>query len=135
MAQSKKTTVDKLGDTISGILKEYDGSIQTNLEIITKKMGQKGAAALRQQSKKTFKQHSGKYAKGWKYEFRKTKRMKTGKTIIFNDHYSLPHLLENEHVIRDGTERIVGHYDGRKHIEPIANKLVTEFEQEVISKL
>jgi len=133
MAAKKKTLSDKLAATVSNIMSEYGSSVQANLDTITKKYGQKGAAALRQQSKLTFEQHTGEYAKGWTYGYWKTKR--GSKTRIFNHHYSLPHLLENDHVIRDGTLRVVGQSKGRKHIEPIANDLISSFESEVISKL
>lgn len=133
MAAKKKTLVDKLADTVSNVMSEYGNSVQANLDTITKKYGQKGAAALRQQSQVTFKQRTGTYAHGWKYAYRKTKRRAS--TTIYNEHFSRPHLLENDHVIRDGTHRVVGQYKGRKHIEPIANDLLSSFESEVISKL
>ena len=133
MASSKKTPVDKLASTLSGILEEYSDGIQQNLDIITRKMGQKGATALRQQSKVTFKLHTGDYAKGWKYAYRQTRR--ANGVTIYNDHYSLPHLLEHGHLIRNGTKRVYGTVEGRPHIKPIADELVSTYEQEVIKKL
>ena len=128
----KKTPIDKLTSAVNGILAEYADDVQSNLDIITKKMGQKGAAALRQTSKSTF-GGTGEYAKGWKYATHSTRRYT--KTTIFNDHYSMPHLLENDHVVKNGTKRVVGQYKGRKHIEPIANELVSTYEEEVASKI
>lgn len=130
---AKKVPLEKLSEAITGILDEYCEDVQGNLTTITRKFGQKGATALRQQSKLTFKTHSGDYAKGWKYEYRKTKRFQG--TTIFNEHYSRPHLLENDHVIRNGTKRVVGNYQGRPHIAPIANELTEQYAEEVISKL
>lgn len=133
MASSKKTPIDKLDVALNKILAEYQDSIEENVETITKEMGQKGATALRQQTKKTFEEHTGEYAKGWKYDFRKTRRY--AKTTIYNDHYSLPHLLEHDHVIRNGTQRVYGTVKGREHIKPIADKLVSKYQEEVVSKL
>lgn len=130
---AKKTAIDKLDEAIEGILNEYGDSVQANLDLITKQMGQKGATALRQELKAKFKQHTGEYAKGWKYEFRQTRRY--SRTTIFNDHYSLPHLLENGHVIRNGTGRTYGNVPGREHIKPIADDLTGTYEREVKSKL
>ncbi len=133
MASSRKTPVEKLDEAVNKILSEYQDSIEENLDIITKEMGQKGASALRQQAKKTFEEHTGEYAKGWKYDFRKTRRY--AKTTIYNDHYSMPHLLEHDHVIRNGTQRVYGTVKGREHIKTIADELVSKFQEEVISKL
>lgn len=130
---SKKTPVDKLSSAITEILSSYDSNIQADLDTITKKMGAKGATALRQASKDSFKQHTGNYAKGWKYEHRKTQRY--SKTTVFNEKYGLPHLLENDHVVKDGTGRVVGQYTGRKHIDPIAKELTDRYVEEVIKKL
>ena len=129
---AKKTPIEKLDTAVAKILQEYDANIKADLDVITQRMGQKGAAALRQQSKETFEQHSGEYAKGWKYAYRKTSRY--ARTTIYNDHYSMPHLLENSHVVRNGTGR-VGEYRGRPHIAPVAEDITTTYEREVISKL
>lgn len=131
----KKTPVEKMGSAIEKMLSEYDGAIRDNLDTITRKMGAKGVAALKDASKRTFKQHSGKYVKGWKYEFRKTKRNRRGSTTIFNEEYGMPHLLENDHVIKDGTGRVVGEYKGRPHIAPIAEALTETYQEEVIRQL
>ena len=129
----KKTSIEKLDTALEKILQEYEDTLETDLDTITKKMGQKGAVALRQASKEKFKQRTGAYAKGWKYEYRKTLRY--SKTTIFNDHYSLPHLLEYSHVVRNGTKRVVGAYRGRPHIKPIADDLTSTYQKEVIEKL
>lgn len=133
MARAKKTTIDKLADAVAGIINEYADDVEGNVDLITKGIGQKGATAMRQMSRQKFKQHTGEYAKGWKYAFRKTRRY--AKTIIYNDHYSMPHLLENGHVIRNGTGRTYGRVEGREHIKPVADELKATYEREVIDKL
>lgn len=130
---AKKTAMDKLESAISGILDEYANDVQGNIDAITKAMGQKGATALRNKSRETFPGASGKYARGWKYEFRQTRRY--SKTTIFNEQYGLPHLLENGHVIRNGTKRTFGRVPGHEHIKPVADELTEAFEKEVLDKL
>ena len=51
---AKKVTVDNLADEVSKILDEYTDDIQENIEIINRKIGQKGAQALRNESKEKF---------------------------------------------------------------------------------
>lgn len=131
---AKKVAMDKLAAEISGMLEEYAGDVQSNLEEITKRMGAQGAKALRLKSRETLKTHTGEYAKGWKYELRKTKRIRHAVTTIYNDHYSMPHLLEHGHdVTREGN--VIGHAKAYPHIKPIADKLVKTFEKEVRDKL
>lgn len=130
---AKKTPVEKLGDAISGILEEHAEDIQASLDHITKKMGAEGAKALRRQSRQAFPGGTGEYAKGWKYEFRKTRRY--AKTTIYNEHYSLPHLLEFGHVTRNGTSRVLPRTPAHEHIAPVEAELVEAFEREVVAKL
>ena len=130
---AQKTPIDKLADAISGILNEYEDDVQDNLALITQKFGQKGAKALKQASRETFPNGTGEYANGWKHEFRKTRRY--AKTTVFNEHYSLPHLLEHGHATRNGTDRVYPPTPGREHIKPVADKLAETFEREVVDKL
>lgn len=124
---ARKTPADKLGDAISKALQQYEGDVKGNLTEVTAAIGKKGAQALNQQSKQTF-GGTGAYAKGWKAATQE-QRMTTG-AILYNDHYSLPHLLEHGHAKRGG-----GRVPGREHIAPIEEKLIEEFEREVVSKL
>ena len=128
-----KTTIDKLGDAVAKVLSEYEDDIRRNLDIITRRMGQKGAEALRRKSKEVLKLRTGEYAKGWKYAYRKTRR--AAATTIYNEHYSLPHLLEHGHVTRNGTGRTFADTPAHEHIAPVEEALVNAYEQEVLSKL
>lgn len=127
----QKVTLDNLDGAIKDILEEYQNDVQANIGVITKKIGQKGAQALKNQSKTTF---NGKtYASGWgatTYE----NRLYT--TVVIHDkkQAGLAHLLENGHVKANGTGRY-GFWDGRTHIEPVEKDLVADYEREVISKL
>lgn len=128
----KNTAIEKMSEAVSGILTEYAEDIQGSLDAITKRMGAEGAKALRRKSREAFPGGSGEYAKGWKYEFRKTRR--EAKTTIYNEHYSLPHLLENPHAIRNRVGSY-GETPGRPHIRPVAEELVETYEREVVAKL
>ena len=130
---AQKTPVDELADAISRILKGYEDDIDSNLAVITQKMGTKGAKALKKSSDKAFPNGTGEYSGHWEYKFRKTRRY--AKTTIFNERYSLPHLLEHGHATRNGDGREYPPTPGREHIAPIAKELVETYEQEVVSKL
>ena len=129
----RKTPIDQLTEAISGILNAYADQIDQNVGEIAVQMGKKGVQALRKESRGTFPNGSGEYAKGWKSQVDR-ERLSTTVTI-YNDHYSLPHLLEHGHVIRNGTGRDYGDVRAREHIKPVEEKLVETFEREVMSKL
>lgn len=130
---AKKTPIDKLGEAISGILSEYEADIQGNLERIVPEIGKKGAQALKASARKALNKDTGEYVKGWKYQVNK-QRLSTTVTI-YNDHPSLPHLLEYGHVTRNGTKRTFPPTPAHPHIAPVAEALVETFEREVVSKL
>lgn len=132
---AKKVTLENLGAEVEKILKKYEGEVEKNLDIVTRKIGQKGAQALRNESLAAFpdsKRHKKRYGATWTSRVEK-KRLYT-KVIIYNSQAGLPHLLENGHALVSGGRR-VGSVEGRKHIEPIEEKLVEEYEQEVIDRL
>lgn len=131
---ARKTPIDQLSKAITDILNEYAGEIGENLGRITEEMGKKGRQALRRESKAKLKTHTGEYAKGWKYEYRKTRRY--AKTTIYNEHYSLPHLLEYSHDVKNRKGGpVIGQTAPHSHIAPVEKELVEAFEREVLSKL
>ena len=130
---ARKTAIDKLTDAISGILEEYAEEIDKNVGEIAEQMGKKGAQALKSKSRETFPKGAGEYAKGWKSQVNRGRLYTTA--TIYNDHYSMSHLLENGHVIRNGTGRVYGEVRGHEHIAPIADEIVETFEREVVGKL
>ena len=129
----RKTPIDKLESAISDILNEYGDEVDKNVGEIAAQMGKKGAQALRKEAKQTFPVGTGEYAKGWKSQVNHGRLSTTA--IIYNEHPGLPHLLEHGHVTRNGTGRTYGDVRGREHIEPVDEKLVKTFEQEVLNKL
>lgn len=130
---ARNTPIEKLNEAISSILNEYADNVGENVDRITEEIGKKGAQALRKESQEKLTAHTGKYAGGWKAKVDKGRLCTTA--TIYNDHYSLPHLLEHGHVSRNGTKRIFGQVPGYEHIKPVADDLIESFEREVLDKL
>lgn len=135
---AKKITLNNLESAIKEALSEYEEDVKTNLAMITKSVTQQGVKALRSESAATFgttKRRKKKYAKTW------TSSTVTGRTstqgTIYNTQPGLPHLLENGHVVRNGSGRTFDRsfVEGREHIAKVERELERLFEQEVISKL
>lgn len=128
---NKKVTLDTLGEELNKILDEYAGDIESNLDEITKKVGKKGALALKNESLAAFpdsKKHKKRYGSTWTSRAEKQRLYTT--VTIYNSQPGLPHLLEYGHASRNG-----GRVEGKAHISPIEEKLILEFEREVESKL
>lgn len=117
---------DYLETSVMKILEKYGDDVKANIDQITKEMAKKGAKAVSNASKQ-FK-GSGEYAAGWTTKF-DTGRLSSQGTI-YNKTPGLPHLLEKGHALRGG-----GRAPAYPHIGPVEEKLVEEFQREVISKL
>lgn len=127
----KKVTIDNLADAVGDILAEYEGQVYENLDEITQRIGRKGVEALKNSSKDTF--DGKKYASGWAMQAEKN-RLYTTVTIYNKKQAGLAHLLENGHVKANGTGRY-GFWEGKEHILPVEQKLVSEYESEVSENL
>lgn len=128
---AQKVTVNNLADAINDILEEYQGQIYENLDEITQAIGKKGVEALKASTKETF--NGKKYASGWGMTVEKNRLYTT--VIIHNKKQpGLAHLLENGHVKANGTGRY-GFWEGKEHILPVEQKLVSEYESEVAQNL
>ena len=103
---------------VKKILDDYQKDVNRNLGELTKKLGQKGAKEVKNQSGQFG--GSGNYAQGWTSQYEETRLSKTA--TIYNQKAGLPHLLENGHALRNG-----GRVAGRTHIAPVEEKLVKEF--------
>lgn len=135
---AKKVTIENFAAEVEKILKEYGDEVSENLDVITKKVGQKGARLLRNQSKSTFpipsskRPSTDKYAKGWTYTSEWGRLYTT--VTIYNRRPGLPHLLEHGHAIVSGG-RVVGQFDGAEHIAPVEKELIEDYEKEIVAKL
>ena len=128
---SKKVSLENLGKEIDKIFEEYKGDIESNLDEITKKVGKKGAQALKNESLAAFpdsKKHKKRYGSTWTSRADKERLYTT--VTIYNSQPGLPHLLEYGQASRNG-----GRVEGREHISSVEESLVFEFEREVESKL
>ena len=128
---NKKVTLDTLEEELNKILDEYAGDIESNLDEITKRVGKKGALALKNESLAAFpdsKKHKKRYGSTWTSRADKQRLYTT--VTIYNSQPGLPHLLEYGHASRNG-----GRVQGKAHISPVEEKLILEFEREVESKL
>lgn len=128
---AKKVTVNNLQDAIKDILDDYGDQVYENLEEITQRIGKKGVEAVRNSSKEAF---NGKvYASGWGMTVEKN-RLYTSVIIHNKKQAGLAHLLEHGHVKANGTGRY-GQWDGVEHLLPVEEKLIDEYESEVVRNL
>jgi len=133
---AKRTALDRLDGAISKILADYAEEIEENVGEIVDQVAATGAKALTQKSRETFPDGTGEYAKGWTVEKNgKKHRLLNEPSVIYNEHYSLPHLLEHGHVTRNGTGRTFDETPPHEHIAPVENDLAETFEREVLQKL
>lgn len=122
----KTTTLEGLPNAIMEILKEYDNDVKDNLTEITKKIGKKGAQAVRKSASGAV--NGKKYAGSWTS---KTEGARIANwSVIYSKKAGLPHLLEFGHALRQG-----GRTSARPHIKPVEQQLIQEYESEVLSKL
>ena len=124
---ARKVTIDNLQSEIDKILQEYADDVQENIDTIARRMGQKGAQALKSQSKSTFK--GEKYASAWGTTVEK-QRLYTVVYIHYKKQAGLAHLLEHGHVKANGT----GRYDfwsGKTHIAPVEQQIIAQYESGV----
>lgn len=135
---ASKVTLENFGAEIEKILQQYGDEVSENLSIITKKVGQRGAQLLRNESKSTFpvsnsnRKSTGKYASGWTARTEQNRLYTT--VTIYNRTPGMPHLLEHGHAIVSGGRRS-GDFGGAEHIAPVEDKLIKEYEREVTQKL
>lgn len=127
-----KSSLGHFADDIAEILSEYGEEVQENLDVIVKKVGARGAKAVKAKAKASF--TGSRYAAGWTS---KTTADRLGTTaVIYNrSQPGLAHLLEHGHVSRNGTGRTFGDVPGREHIAPVEQELVENFQKELERRL
>lgn len=126
-----KITPDKLGQEVEKILSEYGEEVERNINVIRKKVAQKGRTALKNVSDEKF-HRTGTYAKSWTVTEEKMPHYTSA--VIHNKKARLPHLLEHGHVIKAGG-RAMGRVEGKVHIAPVEEELINLYVNEVVSKL
>lgn len=123
---AKKTPADKLAESISKILAEYEDTVVKDTGELAKQFAKKGAQAVRGNASG---QGWNDYAKGWTSQYEEGRLSSQG-VIYQKDAPGLPHLLENGHAKRGG-----GRTRAFPHIAPVEEKIVEEFEKAVIKAL
>lgn len=121
-----QVTIDNLDTAIRDILEDYADDIQQDLEEATNRIAKVGVQALRNESKSLF--NGNKYATGWTSTIQKGRLGSS--VVLHNKQAGLPHLLEHSHPV--GSH---GQYIGRPHIKPVEEKLIKDFEEEIVRRI
>lgn len=122
---------DELVGALTESFLKYTDEIREQIDVGVEKIGAEAVEEVKSLSPvytgKNKKLKKGKYRKGWKYEVEKNKG--TIKVTVHNRHHKLTHLLENQHLNRDGTtfstpQPHIG--IANKHAEEKVDKLIEE---------
>lgn len=127
---AKAVPLEKLGDEIQAILNFYDTRIPLELNLAVKEVARVGTNNLRMNARRKIHGKTRKYENGWKYKVEE-KRLYSDAIIYQSSKPGLPHLLENTHVISNGTGRSYGETSINRgqypHIKEIEEKIIREF--------
>ena len=123
---ASNTPHNQLAATIAGILNEYADGVTTGVKDAVKKTTKDGAKMVKQEAVKKF--GPGPYSKSWVYKYENERLGSYG--VIYSKKPGLPHLLENGHTLRNGR-----FWQGKPHISIAEEKIVDEFEEEVIKSI
>lgn len=121
---SKRSTIEKLSDSIKDLLDDYAETIDKDVNEVTKKVAQKGAKAIAESARSMF-GGSGNYASGWTSQT-ENKRWAASAVIYNAKAPGLAHLLENGHATVNG-----GRVPGRAHVAPVEELIIKEYEEAV----
>lgn len=113
---------------INDILNDYSHDIQEAITEEAQKIAKNGANTLKITSPKSKRNtaHKGKYAKGWRVKTT-TGRGFVNCVIHNSTDWQLTHLLEKEHLTRNGGKYV----PKSKHIEPVHDKCINDFQSGV----
>ena len=123
---ASNTPHNQLAAAITGILNEYADGVTASVKDAVKKTTKDGAKMVQKEAAKKF--GNGPYAKSWTYKYESDRLGSNG--VIYSKRPGLPHLLENGHMLRNG--RL---WEGKPHISIAEEKIVDEFEKEVIKSI
>ena len=122
----KKTPIDKLSEAVDKILTEYQEDLVKDTGNLVKQFAKKGVKTVSQNARSQGWGKSTGYDKGWTSQFEEGRYSAQG--IIYNKKApGLPHLLENEHALRNG-----GRSRSFPHIAPVEEKLSEELYKAVV---
>lgn len=118
---------------VSKLLDQYQTNLYTQLEPVLKMTANEARKELRHNSPK----EKGYYQGGWQYKVEMSSRLGGGTMVIYNSRPGLTHLLENGHLVSNGTGRIVGSASAHEHIASVnefAQKRAIENIEKVIGE-
>lgn len=132
-------SVDDLGKEIIKELNRYTYEVEQKVADIVVDTGKQSAKELRATTQVNG--SNGKpskvwneYPRGWTTKNKKT-RGKQISEVHNKEHYRLTHLLENGHVIKNGTGRTYGNTAKFVHIKPVEEKAVKEIEERIVKAI
>lgn len=123
---ARATPHNQLAAAITGILNEYADGVTTGVKDAVKKTTKDGAKLVKREAVKKF--GNGPYAKSWTFKYESDRLGSYG--VIYSKKPGLPHLLENGHTLRNGR-----FWQGKPHISVAEEKIVDEFEEEVMKSI
>lgn len=126
--RSRRTDVLNLQKVLTELLNEYGDDVYEVLEKSVDDVVHDAVYSLRSVNHFSDKGHpSGAYAASWTNEEVATKKRLVTKQIVYNEeHYRLTHLLENGHVVKNGTGRVLGHAPAYPHIKKVEDEVKEE---------
>lgn len=125
---------DNLTEVVMGIFEEYKNEVDEVTAEVIDEVSKECVNDLKQASPVKKGRSGGKYKRGWKRTY--TKNVLGEKIVaIHNTQYQLTHLLEYGHdlVSKDGT--VYGRARAIPHIEPVEQKTIAKYEEELARKL
>lgn len=134
MAKRKRVKPIDLSKAIAELLEEYGDQVYNVIEECIDTVSEEAKDKLRAENH--FRNEaSGAYAGSWINEKLEGKPLTVTRVVHNENHYQLAHLLENGHVIKNGTGRTFGKTAAFPHIKPVndwANKeLVAMVERKI----
>ena len=119
MAKRKRIKPIDLSATVEALLAEYGNAVFDVMTDCVEEVTDEATKKL-QAVNHWANEGSGAYASGWENEETVGNGRLSKEKVIFNEqHYRLTHLLENGHVIRNGTGRTFGRTGKYPHIAPV----------------
>ena len=130
---SIRCSVDGLRDCIEDVLEKYQTEVTDGTCEAVERVSKEAVQRLKAKARAVF--GSGPYAKGWTRKLNKERLSSNAVVYGKAPTYRLAHLLENGHVIRNGTKRVFGRTRAFEHIAPVEEWAVEELEEEIVHRV